>query len=156
MSRNLRYEMRVRKSLLIVDDEETMRELLRRVLEPEGYDVTTAADIDAALEAVERVRPAAVLCDVHMRGSQDGLWLADQIRTHAPTTAVLLVTGDASIPPRESLRRGIVAYLVKPFNRETLLDAVKAAIVWTRTERTSRPASDRRPGLDDWLDEVEP
>jgi DNA-binding NtrC family response regulator len=147
--------MHVTKSLLVVDDEETMRELLRRVLEPEGYEVTTAADVASALAALEQKRPAAVLCDVHMPGSQDGLWLADQIRTVAPSTAVLLVTGDPSIPPSQSLRRGVVAYLVKPFNRETLLRAVRSAVDWTRAERQSQPRADRRPGVDDWLDEFE-
>jgi DNA-binding NtrC family response regulator len=142
-------------SLLVVDDEPNVRELLRRMLEFEGFEVTIAADVGSALEALERKRPAAVLCDVHMPGDRDGLWLADQIRNQDPATAILLVTGDQSIPPTQSLRRGVIAYLVKPVNRDALVKAVNAAVGWTRAERNARPIAERRPGLDDWLNEAD-
>ena len=72
--------------------------------------------------------PQVVLCDVHLRDGPNGLWLADRIRERHPTTAMILATGDATVPPVQSLRKGIVAYLVKPFRREDVLQAVEEGL----------------------------
>jgi response regulator of citrate/malate metabolism len=61
----------------------------------------------------------------------NGLWLADQIRDQHPTTAIVLATADADIPPTESLRSGIVAYLVKPFRRNQVTRAAEEGIRWS-------------------------
>jgi DNA-binding NtrC family response regulator len=138
-------------SVLIVDDEPAVRALLTRILEDAGYEVATAASAAQAIEALAQEPPAAVLCDVHMPGGAGGLWLAEQIRTTAPTTAVVLVTGDRAIPPTESLRKGVVAYVVKPFKRDALLEVVHGAVEWTHAARAAAPTADQRPAVDDWL-----
>src|SRR6266850_1120567 len=105
-----------RSHILVVDDDQNSREVLRRFLEPEGYEVHEAESAEVAIRSIEDHPPAVVLCDVHMPGA-NGLWLTDQIRTVSPTTAMILATGDDRVPPVETLRSGVVAYFVKPLDR---------------------------------------
>ena len=117
--------------VLIVDDDEKIRELLRRFLEPEGYQITEVASAEAAMQYVETAPPSVALCDVHMGGA-NGLWLADQIRGLCPATAMVLATGETAVPPAESLRSGVVAYLLKPLRRDRVVAAVAAGIRWSQ------------------------
>jgi CheY-like chemotaxis protein len=130
--------------VLIVDDEGSVRELLRRILEREGYEVIEAADAEEALQRVELLSPSVAFCDVHLTGA-NGLWLADQIRAMSPATAMVLATGDPEIPAAESLRPGIVSYLLKPFSRECVIAAASDGIRWSE-EAMARGAY-RRPRL---------
>src|SRR4051812_36177096 len=102
--------------ILVVDDDAQVREVLRRHLEPAGHTVTEAATAEEGMQHVQADRPDVAVCDMHMPGA-NGLWLADQIRTVAPATAIILATGDTSLPAGETLRPGVVAYLVKPLKR---------------------------------------
>src|SRR2546426_10621542 len=81
-------------------------------------------DARAALAAMATFPPpTVVLCDVHLRDGPNGLWLADRIRERHPTTAMILATGDSTVAPVDSLRKGIIAYLIKPFRREDVIQA---------------------------------
>jgi response regulator NasT len=99
-----------------------------------GYEVIA---VPAALEALPLLThdPHVVVCDVHLPGP-NGLWLADQIRDTSPMTAIVLATGDADIPPLESLRPGVIAYLVKPFNLTQLQAAVEEGVRWSALQRS--------------------
>src|ERR1043165_3606107 len=112
----------LRWDVLVVDDDLPTRTILRRFLEPAGHGVREAGDANEALAQITEAAPAIALCDVHLPGA-NGLWLADQIRMQSPTTAIVLVTGDPDIPPVESLRRGVVGYVLKPLRREELVRA---------------------------------
>ena len=113
------------RRVLIVDDENTVRELMRRWLEAGGYSVTAAATAEEALGRLEMDAPPAVaLCDIRMPG-HDGLWLAERIRQRYPETAVIMATGVQDVGPAvESLRNGVIDYLTKPFGRDRLGEAV--------------------------------
>jgi cyclic di-GMP phosphodiesterase len=125
-------------SVLIVDDETGVRELMARWLATVGYQVQTAGTADEALSRVHDHAPAVALCDIRMPG-RDGVWLAHQIRHDAPDTAVIMATGvqDAG-PAVTSLRRGVIDYLTKPFGRERLRESVSKAIEWHIAARDSR------------------
>jgi CheY-like chemotaxis protein len=116
--------------IVVVDDEEVVRELLRRILVESGHDVEVAQDANSALAVMARHKPDVAFIDIRMPGA-NGLWLADQIRDQHPTTAIVLATADADIPPTESLRSGIVAYLVKPFRRNQVTRAAEEGIRWS-------------------------
>src|SRR6476619_1298600 len=79
-------------SVLIVDDENGVRELMARWLESGGYAVTTASNAEEALGRLEASPPAVALCDIRMPG-HDGVWLAERIRQTYPETAVIMATG---------------------------------------------------------------
>jgi response regulator RpfG family c-di-GMP phosphodiesterase len=111
-------------TVLIVDDENGMRELMARWLESGGYSVTTAASAEEALGRLHDQPSAVALCDIRMPG-HDGLWLAEKIRQQYPETAVIMATGvhDAG-PAVQTLRQGVIDYLTKPFGRDRLREAV--------------------------------
>jgi CheY-like chemotaxis protein len=82
-------------SVLVVDDEPAVRALTSRWLEAIGFPARAAASADQALEVMASDSAGVVLCDVRMPG-RDGLWLAEQLRTRYPDTAVIMATGGAS------------------------------------------------------------
>ena len=117
-------------TILVVDDDASTLELWTRFLVDEGYLVARAADVFDALRVLSVSRPTVAICDVHLPGPS-GVWLADVIREKSPTTAIVLVSGDPFVPPRETLRPAVVAYLLKPIALEQLLAAVESGIAWS-------------------------
>src|SRR5688572_12624786 len=84
--------------ILIVDDEEDIRDLVSGVLEDEGYEARTAAHSDAALHAIDERRPSLVLLDVWLQGSKlDGLELLDEIKKRDASLPVLVISGHGNI-----------------------------------------------------------
>jgi CheY-like chemotaxis protein len=124
-------------SVLIVDDESQIRDLLARWIGGDGYEVRQAATAAAALDDMQVVLSDIVMCDVHMPG-ESGLWLTGQLRQQYPETAVVLATSDRTVPPQVSLQQGVVQYLTKPFTREEVLAAVRLAIGWHDTAVSER------------------
>jgi CheY-like chemotaxis protein len=127
------------KTILVVDDDFGVRQVLRRVLEDLGHQVHEAEDAVQALEVMKAVAVDLALCDVLMPG-HDGVWLTDQILARHPKTPVALVTGLLEMDPAVTLRAGVVGYIVKPFRRAAIVDLLKAAF--------EPPAAARRAAID--------
>jgi putative nucleotidyltransferase with HDIG domain len=126
------------RSVLIVDDEPSVRHLMRRWLVSRGYNVAVASGADTALELLAATPTAVALCDLRMPG-HDGLWLTDQLRREHPDTAVIIATGVNDVGSAvESLRNGVVDYLTKPFERERLCQAVSRGVEWYRSACDTR------------------
>jgi two-component system nitrogen regulation response regulator NtrX len=123
--------------ILIVDDEEDIRDLVAGVLEDEGYEARTAANSDMALAALDERRPSLVLLDVWLQGSKlDGLDLLDEIKRRDPSLPVLMISGHGNLDTAvAAIRRGAVDFIEKPFEAERLLMLVGRA---TETERLRR------------------
>ena len=129
--------------ILVVDDEHDIRELVAGVLEDEGYDTRSAADSDAALEAIATRRPSLVLLDVWLQGSRlDGLELLDEIKRRDPSIPVLVISGHGNLDTAvAAIRRGASDFIEKPFEAERLLLLVARA---TETERLRRELASLR------------
>ena len=129
-------------TILIVDDEQPMRDLVTRVLAPLGHTLLQAHDAETAVALVAQNPVAVVVCDRSMPG-HDGDWLVEQIRAQHPSVAVILATADDAVPPRVSLRDGVIGYLVKPFNADQLRSAVADGIAWHQaaSKSSKRPPS---------------
>jgi response regulator RpfG family c-di-GMP phosphodiesterase len=126
------------ESVLVVDDETGIRELIVRWLLNGGYDVRMACTAEEALARVRDRAPAVALCDIRMPG-HDGLWLAENIRQQAPETAVIMATGVQDVGSAvTSLRHGVIDYLTKPFGRERLSESVMRGVEWHRAAADSR------------------
>lgn len=111
-------------SVLIVDDEYGVRDLMARWLVSSGYSVTMASSAEEALGHLEHQPSAVALCDIRMPG-HGGVWLAEKIRQQFPETAVIMATGVQDVRPAiETLRQGVIDYLTKPFGKERLREAV--------------------------------
>jgi DNA-binding NtrC family response regulator len=142
-------------SILIVDDESGIRQLLTRWLSAEGYELREAPDAETAVEELLKKPADVVMCDVEMPG-QGGLWLAAEIGRRFPTSAIVLATGVDSVPPVTSMQPAVVEYLVKPFKRDRVLHAVSKGIQWhdKALTRASKPGADP-DGVGNWLDSID-
>lgn len=118
-----------RKSILVVDDEKSQREILEMILSGEGYDVTTAASGEAALKFARDRRFDLALTDLKMTG-MDGIELLQQLLAFDSSIIVILLTAHGSIESaKEALRSGAFDYLEKPYDKSALLETIDRALV---------------------------
>jgi DNA-binding response OmpR family regulator len=121
--------------ILLVDDEPSIRELLRMYLEREGFQVESVSDGEAALEAFARLQPVLIILDL-MLPKLDGYEVCKRIRARNAATAILMLTArDEDIDKIVGLELGADDYLTKPFNPHELVARVKAIL--RRTDRLS-------------------
>ncbi|HTK38746.1 MAG TPA: sigma-54 dependent transcriptional regulator, partial [Pyrinomonadaceae bacterium] len=117
-----------RKSILVVDDEKSQREILEMILSGEGYDVTTASSGEAAMKFVESRRFDLVLTDLKMTG-MSGLDLLKELTNYDKSIIVILLTAHGSVDSAvDALRLGAFDYLQKPYDSEKLLETVSRAL----------------------------
>jgi DNA-binding response OmpR family regulator len=115
------------KRILLVDDEPTIREVLRRYLEREDFAVSEAADGPAALAAVAESEPALIVLDLMLPGI-DGLALARRLRQHSEVP-ILMLTARGELHDRvQGLESGADDYVVKPFSPSEVVARVKAVL----------------------------
>lgn len=115
-------------TVLIVEDEELMRNILRQLLENEGCKVLSADSAEHALEIFRAAEIDATLTDIKMSG-MDGLDLLDQIKTLDNEAIVIIMTAYSSVDSAiAALRKGAYDYITKPFINEDLIQTVKNAI----------------------------
>lgn len=114
--------------ILLVDDEPNIIELAQLYLEREGFQVISAVDGKAALEAVEQRRPALMVLDL-MLPEVDGLEVCRRLRSARDPVAILMLTArDEDIDKILGLELGADDYLTKPFNPRELVARVKAVL----------------------------
>lgn len=115
-------------NVLVVEDEELMRSILRQLLEDEGFSVLSADSAENALQIFAAEDVAVTLTDIKMAG-MDGLELLDRIKTVDEDALVIVMTAYSSVDSAISaLRKGVYDYVTKPFVNEDLLKTVKNAI----------------------------
>jgi len=107
--------------ILAIDDDDRLRELLKRFLSREGYDVTTAKDAASARKLLATMTFDLIILDVMMPG-EDGLSLLKSVREKKQDTPVILLTARGLAAERiEGLKTGADDYLSKPFEPEELV-----------------------------------
>jgi DNA-binding response OmpR family regulator len=104
------------KTVLIVDDDEAIRKLLKMQLEIEGYAVVVTSDKEGALKALAAGPLMAVLLDLHLTGS-DGFQILPEIRRVKPDLPVIMVTGSHDEEEaRKAFSLGAWDYVTKPID----------------------------------------
>ena len=114
--------------ILIVDDEKTIRESLKVILEDEGYAASTAGDGKEALEEIKNSNYDVVISDIKMPNI-DGMELLERASEISPDTFFIIMTAYASVQTAiHALRQGAYDYLIKPVEFEDLLIRIKRLI----------------------------
>ncbi len=126
------------KKVLVVEDEELMRSILRRLLEGEGYEVATADSAESALRLFAENAFAVTVTDIKMSG-MDGIDLLDRIKSLDGESLIIMITAFSSVDTAvAALRKGAYDYITKPFVNEDLLQSVKNAIAQNELFRENR------------------
>ena len=114
--------------ILVVDDEAEIRSLLGAVLQSKGYEVVTAADGAAALQQVQRERPAVILMDLSMP-RMSGMDALPEVKRLDPDAPVIICTAHADLATAvRAMKLGAYDYLTKPFDVELLALTVERAV----------------------------
>jgi two-component system response regulator PilR (NtrC family) len=114
--------------ILIVDDEPSMREFLEIFFRREGFDVTTAGDVDGALLCLENDEIDVVVSDMQM-GEKTGLDLLHGAREVSPETVVIMITAFASTDSAiAAMKEGAYDYITKPFKVDQIRVVVEKAL----------------------------
>ena len=128
-------------SVLIVEDDKHIQELLQMYLEKEGYAVTTADDGGQGLSKFRAIRPDLVLLDV-MMPVMDGWTLCKNIRAESQTPVIMLTAKSQTDDKVAGLKSGADDYITKPFEMREVLARIEAVL--RRTDRNTVEKKSRR------------
>jgi len=131
------------KKILVIDDEEWLREMMHLALQQRGFEVIEAVNGADGIEMARKELPDLILCDINM-DKVDGYLTLSSLHNEAPTAAIpfILMTGLAdSASMRHGMELGADDYLPKPFTTESLYAAVDARL---KKAQTLRDEADRK------------
>ncbi len=115
-------------TILVIDDEPGIRDLLDTLLGRKGYDVVLADSGQKGLEVFRRARPDVIVLDLKMPG-MNGVTVLQQIRSLNPTQPVIVLTGAATPESEQQVRAlGVTEYVEKEFSLHLLGDALKRVL----------------------------
>ena len=123
--------------ILVVDDEEDIRELVSGILSDEGHETRTAGDSDSALQAIAERVPRLVFLDIWLQGSKlDGLALLDEVKARHPHLPLVMISGHGNIETAVSaIRRGAYDFIEKPFKADRLVLVAERALETSNLKR---------------------
>src|SRR5215469_8583344 len=123
--------------ILIVDDEEDIRELIAGILRDEGYETRVAGDSESALTCVRQRRPQLVILDIWLQGSKlDGIQILEQLKRDHPDLPVVMISGHGTIETAvASIRKGAYDFIEKPFKADRLIHVAGRALEAARLKR---------------------
>ncbi len=148
-----------RGRVMVVDDEESVRNLLQRTLEGAGYNVVTAANGQEALETMSEpeLEISVALLDIKMPGLS-GIEVLKQVTTEHPLICVIMVTAMVDTTTAvEAMKLGAYDYVTKPFNPDDVVLAVQRGFerrtLWLENENHRRRLQERLAGQTERMQE---
>jgi EAL domain-containing protein (putative c-di-GMP-specific phosphodiesterase class I)/CheY-like chemotaxis protein len=131
-------EQKVIGNVVLVEDEEMLREAYERILAPVGVTVMPFESAEAALDCISSQQVDAIVCDINLPGIS-GTDLLLEVRKRGLDVPVILISGSPSVQSAASaVEFGAMRYLLKPVNSDELRDAVKTAVNLTRVTKLQR------------------
>ena len=115
------------KKILVADDKPSGRELIRTILEKDGYQVVEAADGVEAVNRAREINPDLIILDIHMPGL-DGFGVVEELRRDADfaSTPVMALTASAMMGDRErAIAAGFTGYITKPIRLSALREEIE-------------------------------
>jgi DNA-binding response OmpR family regulator len=160
MERN--FERNVLPRILLVDDDESVRELLRDTLELSEFLVSTAANVSEAIHLIDTETFDVLLSDLHMPGAGDGFTVISAMRHKNPNAVTLLFTGYPALKEAmDAILLQVDEILVKPMPIPEMVNLIRARLDKRETKQPSnieRVASilerDALPTIANWLSAV--
>lgn len=136
-------------SILIIDDDDSLRRVTEYTLQQAGYQTLTAVDGQAGLELFQRELPPVVITDIQMPGLS-GFEVLQQIKAQRPETLVIIITAFGTVEKAvEAMREGAYDYLTKPFSREELRLVVEKALTFADLRQENRRLRQELAGRDE-------
>ena len=134
--------------ILIVEDEDDIRDIMAGILADEGYSVREAATSQAAEEQVRTRVPSLVVLDVWLKDSdKDGIALLETLKSRHPDLPVVVVSGHGTVETAVSaIRKGAYDYIVKPFKSAKLIITADRALESARLRRENAHLRERTAG----------
>jgi two-component system, NtrC family, nitrogen regulation response regulator NtrX len=132
-----KQNLQIASEILIVDDEEDIRDLISGILRDEGYETRVAGDSEAALTAVRKRRPQLMVLDIWLQGSKlDGIQVLDAVKREHPDLPVMMISGHGTIETAvDSIKKGAYDFIEKPFKADRLIHVVGRALEAARLKR---------------------
>lgn len=123
--------------VLVVDDEQDIRELIAGLLEDEGYAPRTAANSDEVMSAVRDRLPSLVVLDIWLQGSRlDGLEILTELKTLHPDLPVVIISGHGNVETAiAAIRKGAYDFIEKPLSADKLLLTAERALETAQLRR---------------------
>ncbi|SMC22746.1 two component, sigma54 specific, transcriptional regulator, Fis family [Desulfacinum hydrothermale DSM 13146] len=138
------------EKILVVDDEPSILQSLKGVLEDEGYETVLVGSAEAALEEIQRDAPHLILLDIWLPG-MDGMEMLDRVKKTHPTIPVIIISGHGTIETAvRATRVGAFDFIEKPLSVERILVSVQNALQVSRLEADNllwRQKAERRQRL---------
>jgi FixJ family two-component response regulator len=133
----------------VIDDDESMRRSIKRLLKAHGFEAETFASADDFLSLARAARPACLVLDLSLPG-MSGIDLQKEMEKRKIDLPIVFITGYGDVPTSvEAMKGGAVDFLTKPFNAKALIDAVGRAMARARGDekrRLQRTAVEKRIG----------
>ena len=129
----------VGKTILVADDEESIREIVQLHLENQGYTVITSKNGEEAIDALKEFDISLAITDIKMP-KVDGFGVLDYVKTHCSYVPVIVLTGYIDVETAvNSMKKGALDYVSKPIKRDEFIDVVKNVL------RKKGPTLDLKP-----------
>ena len=114
--------------ILVVDDDEDLQQLLRLVLEGQGYSVETASNGEEALACLERRRPGVILLDMRMPVMNGWEFVSALRQRDSRRAPPIVVVTAAANPGQQAAEVGAAAWIAKPYDMRRVMEAVEQAL----------------------------
>jgi len=125
-------------TVLVIDDDTSLRRVLEFNLQEEGYEVITASSGEEGIRLFTEEQPLLVITDMKMPG-MDGFQVLKTIKRQSPDTLVIIITAFGAVETAvEAMKQGAYDYITKPFNRDQLRLTIRKAIQFSGLARENR------------------
>ena len=135
-----------KQKIMIVDDDKNIAQLIRLLLEKQGYAVTTCENGSEALRLFESTKPDLLILDIMLPG-MDGWEVCRSVRQQSATPIIMLSAKDETFDKVLGLELGADDYITKPFDNKELVARVKAVLRRTATKENDAQETITFPGL---------
>jgi FixJ family two-component response regulator len=124
--------------ILVIDDDESVRKALSRLIGSAGYVVESFSSAEALLNHARVDRAECIVVDLRMPG-MDGLQLQEELSRAAPLASIVFITGHGDVSATvQAMKAGAIDFLEKPFTDSALLEAIRAGLAKSRESRSER------------------